>query len=92
MARVRLSSELEAMYRRFGEGPLSGDDLEHIRLALGLTQEQLGAKWGMSRRQISFMENKDAPDAKTCDAYRGMMVCSLLGREQDHQPDEQVAA
>lgn len=65
--------------RRFGEGLLSGSDLEQIRTALlDLTQEQLGNIWGMSRRQISHMENKKQPDAKTCDAYRGLMVRHFL--------------
>lgn len=83
MAGVILSPQLEALYRRFGEGALTGPDLERIRLVLGYTQAQLGEKWGLSRRQISFMENKLAPDAKTCDAYRGMMVCSLLNAAKE---------
>lgn len=79
LQRLALDPNYEIILRRFGE-PMTGSDLEEIRRGLfGLSQEELGSKWGVSRTQILRMEKRLMVDAKTCDAYRGLMLRHFLG-------------
>lgn len=80
MARLIEDKNLAVALRRFATQPLSGKDLAKIRNSLlGITQTQLGDNWGITRNQVSRIEKQDRPDPKTCDAYIGLMVRSLLG-------------
>lgn len=77
---IRVENRLVVALRRFAAEPLSGNDLMLIRTTLlDMTQAELGNTWGISRNQVSRIENQHAPDSKTCDAYIGLMVRSLIG-------------
>jgi DNA-binding CsgD family transcriptional regulator len=83
MARLKITPDFEVAMRRFGDDPLTGVDLEIIRSSvLGYSQEQLGAEWGISRNQISRIEKKVEPDAKTSDAYRGLLLRHFMTKKQ----------
>jgi len=83
MAGLKITPDFEVAMRHFGDDPLSGEDLEKIRSSvLGYSQEQLGAEWGISRNQISRIEKKPAPDTKTCDAYRGLLLRHFMTKSQ----------
>lgn len=76
---IKDDKNIEVALRRFATQPLTGGDLSKIRTSLlRLTQEELGDVWGISRNQVSRLENLPEPDRKTCDAYLGLMVRNLL--------------
>lgn len=76
---IAKDKNLGVALRRFAGQPLTGDDLSKIRNSLlGLTQTELGVEWGITRNQVSRIEKQAEPDKKTCDAYIGLMVRSLL--------------
>lgn len=81
LRRIADDRNLEVALRRFvRQQALSGDDLAKIRNSvLCLTQTELGVEWNISRTQVSRMERQPEPDRKTCDAYIGRMLRSLLG-------------
>jgi len=67
--------------RRFVSQPLTGSDLGELRNSLlGLSQEQLGELWTVSRIQISRIETLPIPPQKQCDAYIGLMVRLMMER------------
>lgn len=73
------NKNLGVALRRFVAQPLTGEDLSKIRSSLlGLTQTELGVEWGITRNQVSRIEKQSEPDKKTCDAYIGLMVRSLM--------------
>lgn len=75
--------------RRFVSQPLSGKDLGELRNSLlGLSQEQLGELWNVSRIQVSRIESLPTPPQKQCDAYIGLMVRLMLERHGAAVPVE----
>lgn len=76
---VAANKNVSVALRRFATNPLTGDDLSEIRTSvLGMTQTELAEMWGMSRTQVSRLELRETPDQKTCDAYLGLMIRSLV--------------
>lgn len=81
LQRLALDPTYQIVLRQFG-GPMTGADLEKIRRGVfGMSQEELGEKWGVSRNYIMRMEKKKdvEVEAKICDAYRGLMLRYFLG-------------
>ncbi|KWN06433.1 XRE family transcriptional regulator [Burkholderia territorii] len=54
---------------------LYGEDAQALRKKAGLTQMQLGVRWGLTRQQIGRYERtgKVVP-MKEADAYRGLVL------------------
>ncbi|WP_254597728.1 helix-turn-helix domain-containing protein [Burkholderia lata] len=54
---------------------LYGEDAQALRKKAGLTQMQLGERWGLTRQQIGRYERtgQEVP-MKEADAYRGLVV------------------
>lgn len=81
MDRLTQDSVFDVALRRFATQPLSGEDLAQMRTSLlGMSQTELGDQWDLSRNQISRLEKRQNPDQKTCDAYIGFMVRSMLSK------------
>jgi len=78
---VMFPDGLGVALRRFVSQPLTGSDLGELRNSLlGLSQEQLGELWTVSRIQISRIETLPIPPQKQCDAYIGLMVRLMMER------------
>lgn len=95
MARLNVPDGFDVVVRRFLQQPLSGGDLKEMRHSLlGLSQEDLGGVWDMSRNQIYRIEAMEAPSQRFCDCYLGLMLRLLLQRQelQSIRAEERVEA
>lgn len=59
-----------------------GIDIRVVRARLGLSQQQLAARIGVSSRQISLYENgKSHPSKRTMDAVRKLLL-AIVGEQE----------